>query len=127
MKTRIGFISNSSSTSFIIAVKKSNPCKHCGRSDPDFLALLPIKDDYGNSDQTELESVSIDGIVKGLKEYDYDGSGRPHIIKQILAYKDKPEFKVAQIKISYHDDIYNEMLKQGIKSGNIIELYNLGD
>ncbi len=124
MKTRNGFVSNSSSTSFIIAVKKSPPCTKCGRSDPDFISILQTVTEGDYSDQTKFESDSIDGIVKDLKEWDYPDSGRPELIKKILSYKDKPKFKIAQIQISYHDELYNDMLQAGIKSGNIISLYS---
>ena len=41
MKAREGFVSNSSSTSFIVAVRKDiNACPHCGRKDPDILELI---------------------------------------------------------------------------------------
>lgn len=40
MKIRTGFISNSSSTSFIIAINPSQRCEHCGRSDPSIIDLL---------------------------------------------------------------------------------------
>ena len=123
MKTRNGFVSNSSSTSFIIAVKKSPPCTKCGRSDPDFISILKTVTEGDYSDQTHFESDDVDGIVKELKEYDYPNSGRSELIKKILAHKDNPEYKVAQIQISYHDSLYNDMLQAGIKSGNIIQLY----
>jgi len=121
LKTRIGFISNSSSSSFIIAVKKSSPCKHCGRSDPDFIALLQIKDDYGDSDQTKIESTNIDEIVKDLKEW-ATGEDQSKLIKKILSYKDNSEYKIAKIQISYHDETFLTLFKNGISSGGIIEL-----
>ncbi|GAF80422.1 unnamed protein product, partial [marine sediment metagenome] len=41
MKQRNGFVSNSSSSSFIIAIKKQpEACQHCGRSDLDFIQLI---------------------------------------------------------------------------------------
>ena len=40
MKYRNGFVSNSSSTSFIVALNDSVPCKHCGRSDLSVLDLI---------------------------------------------------------------------------------------
>ena len=40
MKLRNGFVSNSSSTSFLIALKKIDECPHCGRSDLNLLQLI---------------------------------------------------------------------------------------
>jgi hypothetical protein len=66
MKIRKGFISNSSSSSFIVAFKnKINKCEHCGRSDPDFISEYIER---SSNHETELE---IDGrlsrVIDNLK------------------------------------------------------------
>ena len=43
MKVRNGFVSNSSSSSFMIAIKKPQPCASCGCTPIDFLKELEIR------------------------------------------------------------------------------------
>lgn len=45
MKQRNGFVSNSSSSSFIVAYETSLPCPHCGRSDKDFADMIRASGD----------------------------------------------------------------------------------
>lgn len=45
MKQRKGFVSNSSSSSFIIAYEPSLTCPHCGRSDVDFADMIRASSD----------------------------------------------------------------------------------
>jgi hypothetical protein len=52
MKYRNGFVSNSSSASFIVAVNESVPCKHCGRSDMSILDLIDSASNH--SGETEV-------------------------------------------------------------------------
>lgn len=50
MKIRSGFVSNSSTTSFIVAInheKLGEKCPHCGRSSPNILDML--EDSYGDT------------------------------------------------------------------------------
>lgn len=54
MKARIGFISNSSTTSFIIFYKKGKQCPACGREDLDICELF--KRGFQHGDWTEFVS-----------------------------------------------------------------------
>ncbi|MFC1453669.1 hypothetical protein ACFLQL_00630 [Verrucomicrobiota bacterium] len=132
MKKRNNFISNSSSSSFIIAVKKSNPCEHCGRSDPDFINLINRMGEYSlDSDATKVEEEDIEHIISALEEEDSYYPSEPRygktLINKILAYKNKPEFKVAQIRISYHDETADKLFNECAKNGSIIILHSEGD
>jgi hypothetical protein len=67
MKIRQGFVSNSSSSSFIIAFKKDSvACPHCGRKDPDFLEYK----------RTEFRT----GVWKDNIQLYRQGNEDPHIL-----------------------------------------------
>ena len=52
MKIRKQFVSNSSSTSYIIKVKKSEKCPHCGRSDMSFIDYIKnLRENYSDDTQ----------------------------------------------------------------------------
>lgn len=52
MKIRNGFVSNSSSSSFIVALNPKEKCPHCGRSSPNMIDL--IEKNTSNHDETEM-------------------------------------------------------------------------
>ena len=59
MKTRTGFVSNSSSSSFILAlrVKPSSYCSHCGRSDSNFLDMVRSRSETDGGNQVTSEDL----------------------------------------------------------------------
>ena len=54
MKIRNSFVSNSSSTSFIICLKPKESCPHCGRSSPNIIDMIEGRTSYG-CDDTQVE------------------------------------------------------------------------
>ena len=126
MKTRQGFVSNSSSTSFIVAFKKDvNKCDHCGRSDPDFLRILKEMLDKNWSEDSIIENIGIESVLFALEHPDFS-EPRKDIIDAVKEYSNKPDWTVAQFSISYHDDFLNDLLSGIEKSGNGVVLLREG-
>ena len=66
MKIRNGFVSNSSSSSYIIAYKLDKPCKHCGRSDFDVKKFIDERN--VEFSKTKLTMKTTKEVVEFLKE-----------------------------------------------------------
>lgn len=107
MKTRLGFVSNSSSVSFLVVVKKLATCDKCGRSDPNFLDYL---DSLGNKDEyetTRLRARGVKEITPKFEKYK-DGSWEDRIKR--LAEAEEKGYETAYIEVCYHDQHTNDML-----------------
>jgi len=125
MKIRENLVSNSSSTSFIIAFKDSKPCPHCGRKDPNIVKLIETISNCGSSDQTCVEAVGYNDVKQFINSsFDQESKETIKIFKDIEKYKVKEDWNLATIKISYHDDELKTIYNNGIASGNIDMLYN---
>jgi hypothetical protein len=123
MKIREKFVSNSSSTSFIIAFKDSQPCSHCGRKDPNIIKLIEATEVY--SDSNRVEAMGIDDVKKFIDNYfDKEYKGTAEIIKSVDNYKFKKDWGLAAIRISNHNDEIRAIIDNGISSGNIVCLHD---
>jgi len=118
MKQRNGFVSNSSSSSFVIAIKKDGEaCPHCGRSDPSILDAINQQENY--SDETCVDGMGIDAVLEfadQLSEYG-ENTETERIKKEVAKYDD--EWELAIISISYHDPLIKIMLQNAEKAGTI--------
>ena len=68
MKVRSGFVSNSSSSSFVVAVSKTEigkSCKCCGRSDVDFEKVLNGLHFFR---ETEVTAVGYRFVIEALED-----------------------------------------------------------
>lgn len=133
MKIRNGFVSNSSSSSFIIAYKESEVCPTCGNKAGDFLEALRSSLDRNDDNGIYCESYTevrdeltcrfndmIECDSKNAKSLNVELAT---IIKRMDELKLKG-FNFASIGISYHDEILNDLLQ----NNKFVEvLYSGGD
>jgi len=121
MKTRIGFVSNSSSASFVVALKtEEKPCAHCGRSDPNFLDIVEAIGARfgGDSECTQLHERGSENlrryVERQINEDEWRDDTEKKQWKEIVEFTEKAEKKgytVARIEISYHDEVTNKMFR----------------
>jgi len=131
MKIRNGFVSNSSSSSFIIAVKtEGGVCSCCGRKDFNFLDR--IRQVEFQNDDSRVVTCKPDDIVKeyfdGYTDYLDETDPRAmsqrkqdeaNLLAQLLHWSSaEPGWEVALIRLCYHDDALQnefEVLKRARK------------
>lgn len=131
MKIRNGFVSNSSSSSYVIAIKVTNEaCPHCGRKDPDFLDVIDRAEGY-DSDRSHVNAKGIENVIeywKTDKASWFDEDGCKEILKKLEKYKyDVTDWTVADIQICYHDDTLKTIFNNMRSSGNLKVIYDAGD
>ena len=114
MKVRSGFVSNSSSSSFVIAVKKGCPCPTCGRTDINFLDLVETMG-RNNSDSYEATQLHRRGAHDVYDEIERDNENwwSPEERKRWANYlgdwiaKEEEGYEIGYVEISYHDEATN--------------------
>jgi hypothetical protein len=120
MKKRKGFISNSSSSSFIIAITESKPCKHCGGSNVDILSIFNELGNHGSCESC-VDAKGKEETIKHINQTWFSDNTKKDILDKINKIKGKT---VAAISVSYHDDFLQDIIKN---SKNIEILYTCGD
>ena len=123
MKAREGFVSNSSSTSFIVAVKdEPEKCPRCGRGDPDILDLIESRSNY--SCDNEVDARGFDGIKEDLQDWFWgDDNKQKEVLKKAEEYDGKEGWELASISISYHDELLRDAVENMIEAGNMVVFY----
>lgn len=134
MKTRFGYVSNSSSSSFVImyndgaklamsAGDGSEPVEYFTVDD-----MLDLFDSQSNwsADSTQLIASGFDSMLAYVQEKDewgghfYDEE-RDEILKRIGELKNTLN-NGAVVKLSYHDEFMNKLLKAFSKAGKVVIL-----
>lgn len=103
MKIRYGFVSNSSSSSFLIAYKPSLRCECCGIKAPDIIVKLEGNPSYSDN---EVYAEGKDAVIAYLSRQDFH-ENMLEIAKNTVL---RPGEDLAYIAVSYHDQELNDLL-----------------
>jgi hypothetical protein len=123
MKIRSGFVSNSSSSSFIIAINdKMCTCPTCGRRDKNIFDIIE-RNSSGYYDETRVKAVGAKEVIDYITDNWYDSERNKELIEKIKAAGDAGKY-IGLIDISYHDELSNDEYNSQLERGVIEELYS---
>ena len=131
MKQRKGYVSNSSSSSYILLVNRASECDCCGIKPGEIFWALLDRPNYGSGEDTEIDAVGYNNILKNHDDTYIGEHFKEELLKAMEPYKaiqeDSPyELKLIEASIAYHDDVTEHILQVGIKTGAIKMVLNIG-
>ena len=111
MKIRLGFVSNSSSSSFIVAEKPQKVCNHCGRSDPSFLGMVHTLSSANDDTQILAEGQKLIDILerslahkrKSFDYFEWMDEGDIKVLLEKVTERHQLGLRVAYVALSNHD------------------------
>ena len=104
MKIRNGFVSNSSSSSFIIAVNKPVTCKYCGHTN-DLLNQIQLSEYSYN----EIVCSNTEEVLKKLIEEREYVKEFDKIVEKITALSIQGK-QILEVEVSNHDEELNNLI-----------------
>jgi hypothetical protein len=107
MKIRVGFVSNSSSSSFVIAFKEAEKCPHCKKGGSSFLDL--VRCSPGGGDDNKVQAIGLKAVL-GMMSYQ---DAEEEEIAKVENTKLENGEELAFVEISYHDWDLRDELQNG--------------
>jgi len=125
MKIRTGFVSNSSASSFIVALSPTfgKPCSLCRRKS----RLLELfHDGHYDYEANEIFSKGYDNALRELESSSRGWQATGHDSTARMYELHGLDWEIIHLRISYHDSVAHDMLEDEINCGNA-EILFIGD